>query len=171
MIGNALHHDLVAIKELVFDPCKLNCTQLIAEKQNAEYGAYFISLNELSVRFRVAKITPTKVGHFVTLWERIGIGPTQPYDIAEAVDFYVISTREGNNFGHFIFPKAEMFKQNILSQEGKGGKRGIRVYPIWSETTSPQARKTQKWQLNYFLEIPEDGRIDFERARMLFARK
>jgi hypothetical protein len=37
------------------------------EAESAEYGAYTFELNDLSVRFRVAKITPTKIGQFVTL--------------------------------------------------------------------------------------------------------
>ncbi|RYE38879.1 MAG: MepB domain containing protein, partial [Sphingobacteriales bacterium] len=39
---------------------------------------------------------------------------------------------------------------DILSGNGKNGKRGFRVYPPWDLTENSQARKTQQWQLEYF---------------------
>ena len=107
----------------------------------------------------------------MTLWERIGDGPTQPYDVLDSVDLFVISTREGKNFGQFIFPKSVLSEHDILSSNGKGGKRAIRVYPPWAKTTSGQAQKTQKWQLEHFLEIPQIAPIDFVRAQMYYGLK
>ncbi|WP_261808054.1 MepB family protein [Paenibacillus sp. N3.4] len=125
-------------------------------------------MNALSIRFRVARITPTKLGQFVTLWERIGNGPIQPYDVSDPVDFFVISARKGSAFGQFVFPKAVLCDQDIVSNKGKGGKRAIRVYPPWDNPTSRQAQKTQKWQLEYFLEIPVDTPIDYVRVQKLY---
>ncbi|OOQ93201.1 MepB family protein [Bacillus cereus] len=164
-----IHSDLLATKDLVYSPCRFECSQPRIEAQNAEYGAYVFNLNALSIRFRVAKITPTKVGQFVTLWERSGDGPIQPYDISDSVDLFVISTREGNNFGQFVFPKAVLCNQDIVSNKGEGGKRAIRVYPPWDKTTSRQAQKTQAWQLEYFLEILGNKPIDCVRAQMLYS--
>lgn len=164
-----IHRDLLATKDLVYGPCRLECSQPLIEAQNAEYGAYVFNLNVLSIRFRVAKITPTKVGQFVTLWERIGDGPIQPYDISDPVDLFVISTRKGNNFGQFVFPKAVLCNQDIVSNKGKGGKRAIRVYPPWDKPTSRQAQKTQIWQLEYFLGIPVNTPIDCVRAQTLYS--
>ncbi|PDY86783.1 MepB family protein [Bacillus toyonensis] len=164
-----IHRDLLATKDLVYSLCRFECSQPRIETQNAEYGAYVFNLNALSIRFRVAKITPTKVGQFVTLWERSGDGPIQPYDISDSVDLFVISTREGNNFGQFVFPKAVLCNQDIVSNKGKCGKRAIRVYPPWDKTTSRQAQKTQAWQLEYFLEIPVNRPIDCVRAQMLYS--
>jgi len=164
-----LHSDLLATKGLVYNPCGFECSQPRIEAQNAEYGAYVFNLNALPIRFRVAKITPTKVGQFVTLWERIGDGPVQPYDISDPVDLFVISTRKGNNFGQFVFPKAVLCNRDIVSYKGNGGKRAIRVYPPWDEPTSRQAQKTQIWQLEYFLEIPVNTPIDCVRAKMLYS--
>jgi hypothetical protein len=166
--SETIHSDLLATRELVFSPCRFEFSQPLIEAQNAEYGAYIFKLNTLTVRFRVAKITPTKVGQFVTLWERIGDGAIQPYDISDPVDLFVISTRKGNNFGQFVFPKAVLCDQNIISNKGKGGKRAIRVYPPWDKPTSRQAQKTQKWQIEYFLEIPVNITIDCVRAQMLY---
>jgi hypothetical protein len=167
--SDIIHSDLLATKDLVYNVCGFDCSQPLLEAQNAEYGAYLFHLNSLSIRFRVAKITPTKVGQFVTLWHRIGDGSIQPYDISDPVDFYVISTRNGNNFGQFVFPKQVLFNQNIVSNQGEGGKRAIRVYPPWDKTTSQQAQKTQKWQLDYFLDSPINERIDSDRARLLYS--
>jgi hypothetical protein len=64
---NITHHDLLTAKDLVYNPCRFKCSQPIMEAESAEYGAYTFELNDLSVRFRVAKITPTKIGQFVTL--------------------------------------------------------------------------------------------------------
>ena len=119
------------------------------------------------VRFRVAKTTPTKVGQFVTLWKRVGKGPIQPFDASDDLDLLVVSVRSGPNFGQFVFPKAVLCKQGVMSIHGVGGKRAMRVYPPWDTTTSRQAQKTQAWQLDYFLHVPQTQPIDVERARRL----
>jgi hypothetical protein len=51
----------------------------------------------------------------------------------------------------------------------KGGKRAIRVYPPWDKAESRQAEKTQKWQLEYFVEIPKNRSIDVEKFRSLYS--
>ncbi|MBU3145361.1 MepB family protein [Clostridium sp. CF012] len=167
---DTIHNDLLATKKFVYDWIKFQCSNPAIEVQNTEYGAYVFKLNALLIRFRVAKITPTKVGQFVTLWERIGDGPIQPYDISDPVDLFVVSTRQGNKFGQFIFPKSVLCDKGIVSNKGKGGKRAIRVYPPWDKPTSPQAQKTQAWQLEYFLEIPLNISIDCVRTRMLYSQ-
>ncbi|MFD0679313.1 MULTISPECIES: MepB family protein [unclassified Paenibacillus] len=166
--SDTIHSDLLATRELVYKVCGFECSQPILEAQNAEYGAYLFNMNSMSIRFRAAKITPTKVGQFVTLWQRVGDGSTQPFDGSDPVDFFVISTRQGNNFGQFVFPKTVLFQQNIVSNNGEGGKRAIRVYPPWDKPKSSQALKTQRWQLEYFLDIPINEPINVVRARMLY---
>ena len=61
------HVDLTEAKNVIYKQCGFDFSNLIKEEESSEYGAYFFDLNSLSVRFRVAKITPTKVGQFVTL--------------------------------------------------------------------------------------------------------
>src|ERR1700722_3340127 len=148
---DSIHRDLLATITLVYNPSKLQYSQLEREQESAEYGAYAFKLNGFSIRFRVAKITPTKIGQFVTLWKRLGSGPIQPYDISDSVDFFVISVRKDNHFGQFIFPKSVLCEKSILSTREKEGKRAIRIYPPWDKPTSLQAKKTQMWQLEYFL--------------------
>ncbi len=57
---------------------------------------------------RNSKITPKKVGQFVTFWKRNEKGITQPYRENDRIDFYVITARTENNFGQFVFPKYEI---------------------------------------------------------------
>jgi hypothetical protein len=156
-------------RNYIYNPCGLKCSQPIMEKESAEYGACTFQLDGFAIKFRVAKITPTKIGQFVTLWKRIGNGSTQPYDVSDAFDFFVVSTRRDDYFGQFIFPKSVLRDQSVLSVEGKGGKRGIRVYPPWDITLNRQAQKTQQWQVKYFLEIPKNSEIDRVRAQMLYS--
>ena len=59
-------------------------------------------------------------------------------------------------------------KKHIISSETKGGKRGIRVYPSWVKTINNQALITQKWQLNYFIDLTNKGEIDLELAKNLY---
>jgi hypothetical protein len=157
---DAAHPDLLATMHLVYGPNKFECSGFQRETESTEYGASEFQLNGRKVKFRVAKTTPTKVGQFVTLWKRIGNGPIQPYDIADPVDLFVISTRKNNNFGQFVFPRSILYEQDILSKEGKGGKRAMRVYPPWDMNLNRQAEKTQQWQIKYFLEILENKSVD-----------
>ncbi|MFV5685553.1 MepB family protein [Flavobacterium sp. GB2R13] len=171
MLTTAIPNTLLETKTLVFDPCGFELTNPLLEKESKEYSAYQFELNALKILFRVAKITPTKVGQFVTVWKRIGKGPIQPFDLSDNIDFFIINTRSGNHFGQFVFPKSVLSQQGILNTDLKEGKRAIRVYPPWDTTTNEQAQKTQKWQLDYFLEIPLEKPIDLNRAKLLYSQE
>lgn len=163
--------DLSLIQQQVFNVCDFTYTEPIQEIESAEYNACYFTLNNLQVRFRTAKITPTKTGQFVTLWKRQTTGIIAPFDAADLVDLVIISVRKEHQFGQFVFPKSVLCKQGILTFNGKEGKRGFRVYPPWDETTNKQAIKTQNWQLNYFLEVLNNKVTDFERAMRLYSRR
>lgn len=164
-----IHHDLLAAKALIYDLCHFKCTQPLIETENYEYGVYTFQLNNFFIKFRVAKITPTKMWQFVTLWKRTGDGSIQPYDISDPVDFFIISTRKDNHFGQFVFPKSILCKHDVISVEGNGGKRAIRVYPPWENNLNKQAEKTQKWQIEYFLDLLQNSPIDYDRSQMLYS--
>lgn len=150
---NVAHPDLLAAQKSVYDPMGLTCSKLMPEAESREYGACTFEINNKTIKFRVAKITPTKIGQFVTFWKRIGDGPIMPYDIADPVDLFIVSVRSGQKLGQFIFPKNILCQKGFVSKVGIGGKRAMRVYPPWDITNSPQAKKTQAWQLMYFFEI------------------
>jgi len=159
-MNNRLPQDFMTIQNDILQVHGLCCIDVQAEAESQEYGALSFQINGLSVRFRTAKITPTKVGQFVTLWKRIGNGPIMPFDIADHIDFFMVTVRQANDFGLFLFPKTVLLAKDIISQNGKGGKRAIRVYPSWDITESKQARTTQAWQLRYFLHIQQNGLFD-----------
>ncbi|MEV5106560.1 MepB family protein [Streptomyces massasporeus] len=162
------HRDLLAAKELLYDPCGFTCSQPVAEAESAEYAAHAFTVNGLAVRFRVAKTTPTKAGQFVTVWKRSPGGPIQPYDATDPVDLFVISSRDDQHFGQFVFSMDVLRRQGVVSVDGSGGKRAFRVYPPWVTTTSPQARTAQAWQADHFLHLHCDRPADTARAQLLY---
>lgn len=166
--SNTIHADLSFAKGMVYDKCDFELMQLKAESESAEYGAYTFRINNLSVKFRVAKTTPKKTGQFVAIWKRNQKGITEPFSISDDLDLVVISTRTLENFGQFIFPKSVLFDKGIISGNNKEGKRGIRVYPPWDKAPNRQAERTQKWQLEYFMEIANDNSADLNRTKALF---
>jgi hypothetical protein len=163
------HPELARVQALVHQPAGLTLTDLQVEAESAEYGAARFMLDGRAVRFRVARITPTKTGQFVTLWKRIDGGGIQPFDAADIDQLFVVTVRKGEDFGHFVFPKAALRRHDVIAQDGRGGKRAMRVYPPWDRPASRQAERSQQWQATYFLAIPGDGRIDTARAASLYA--
>ena len=145
--------NLNQIKTEIYDKCALGISSFQTEEESKAYDACRYQLNGLNILSRNAKITPKKVGQFVTFWKRKGNGPIEPFDENDQIDFYTVNVRTENNFGQFVFPKSELTKRGIISTEKKEGKRGFRVYPNWDIVKSKQAERTQKWQLNYFYEI------------------
>jgi hypothetical protein len=166
-----VHPDLLAAQKFAYEPHGLSIDKLKREAESQEYGAFELEMNNLRIKFRVAKITPTKIGQFVTLWKRIGMGPIQPYDREDPVDLFVVSVRRGERFGQFVFPKEVLCEKDIVSKEGKGGKRAMRVYPPWDIPDNRQAEKTQKWQLLYFFEIRPNQSVDTALIQKLFLAK
>ncbi|MFE5813284.1 MepB family protein [Streptomyces sp. NPDC056479] len=163
-----LHGDLLAAKTLVYDPSGFACAQPVPEPKSAEYAAHGFTLDGLSVRFRVAKTTPTKVGQFVTVWQRSKEGPIRPFDAEDGVDLFVISSRDSGHFGQFVFPREVLCRRGIVSRNGSGGKRGFRVYPPWVTTANRQAHGSQAWQVNYFLYLGQAEPVDVARAKALY---
>ncbi|WGG53293.1 MepB family protein [Rugamonas sp. DEMB1] len=141
------------------------------EAESAEYGACRLGLAGLSVAFRVAKTTPTKIGQFVTIWKR----PTPqaeiaPLDGADGVDVVVVSVAEagpGGRHGQFVFDREVLLAKGVMSRGGVGGKRALRVYPPWTVPLAKDAIRTQQWQLRHFLPLRADGGADPARLRAL----
>ena len=171
IIENSLYSELKVVKELIYDKYSFELTNLKLNSEGVEYGACSFKLDGHRIEHRVSKITPTKTGQFVTIWKRNSKGLTEPFDILDDIDFVVITSKCEGNIGQFIFPKSVLADKGIISQNGKNGKRGIRVYPPWDSTTNSQAEKTQKWQTKYFVIVKNDNSIDFDLARKLFDHK
>jgi len=161
-----INSDLLVAQKLAYEPSGFSLKNLVQEAESQEYGACDFEINNKIIKFRVAKITPTKIGQFVTFWKRIGNGPIVPYDLADHADLFVVSVHSADHFGQFVFPKNMLYEKGFISKDGKGGKRAMRVYPPWDITDSPQAKKTQAWQLLYFFEIQPT--IDTALVKKLF---
>lgn len=163
---DSLPKELIIAKESIYDSCGFECTQPQQETESSDYDAFLFQLNQKHICYRLAKITPTKTGQFVTLWKRNKSGIIEPFDFSDAIDFVIVSVRKENLLGQFVFPKAVLLEKGIFSTAAKEGKRATRVYPPWDETTSKQAQKTQQWQLHYFHQITPD--LDLDKFKVLF---
>ena len=161
--------DLHVIEKRIFEASGFEYTPANFDAESADYRACSFSVEGRSIKYRLAKITPTKNGQFVTIWKRKPNGPIQPFDLSDEIDFVVVTVKTKSDLGLFIFPKEALIKHGIFSVRSKGGKRAIRVYPPWDEAESKQAEKTQKWQLEYFLDMPNNKSIDATRCKLLFS--
>ena len=162
MATESFQTDLQLAEKLLYNECGFQLQNLIWNSESENYGACSFELNDKLIQYRVANITPTKIGQFVAIWKRNNKGITAPFDVADSLDFMIVSVRDSENFGQFIFPKSVLVSKGIISQNEKGGKRGIRVYAPWDKPTNKQAMQTQAWQVNYFVEIKENSHLDLE---------
>jgi hypothetical protein len=168
-MDNLLSADLIILQEILITKLNLTICNLKIEKESKEYGACTFDINGLKVLYREAKITPTKIGQFVTIWKRNNEGITEPFNVNDDIDLVVISCRNGKQFGQFVFPKTILGDKKIFTKNNIEGKRGIRVYPPWDIAMNKQAIQTQVWQLEYFLEMATT--LDIDRATKLYAIK
>lgn len=155
-----LPNDLIIAKDILLSNAHFYCSQPVPESESGEYSAHRFEINKLKICYRLAKVTPTKTGQFVTLWKRNIKGTIEPFDQYDEIDLVIISVRKEKELGQFIFPKSILLEKGVFSTNKKEGKRAIRVYPPWSETSSKQAQQSQKWQLQYFFEVlPEKANL------------
>lgn len=164
------NNEFLYLKETVFDHLKIDIRHTEIEKESSDYGALEFSLNESPCKFRVGKITPTKPGFFVTLWKRSSDGVTMPHDETDPYLYYFFSVKNEDCRGVFIFPKQILILKGILSSSQKEGKRGFRLYAPWSKTQNAQAKKTQSWQKDFYIDISNPSKInDAELSILLLA--
>lgn len=145
--------NLNQIKTDIYDKCGLELSGFKWEPESKEYHACRFVLSGRNILSRTAKITPKKVGQFVTCWKRNENGMIEPFNETDQLDFYAVNVQTERKFGQFVFPKSILIRKGIISTEKKAGKRAFRVYPNWDVAKNKQAERTQKWQLDYFYEI------------------
>lgn len=166
---NSVHIDLGMVQTLVYNECDFKLSKLQRNLESINYGACSYNLNGHSIEHRVSRITPLKTGQFVAIWKRNKKGFTEPFSITDSLEFMMITSRSGSDFGQFVFPKRVLAHKGIISGNGNIGKRGMRVYPPWDHTTSKQAEETQCWQIKYFLPISLNKPINLNFAKELFS--
>lgn len=158
---------LLQVKEKVYDKIEFELSDFEIEPESKEYDACQFQLNGLNIVCRRAKVTPKKVGQFVTFWKRKGSGVIEPFNETDRIDFFIVNVLTDNRLGQFVFPKSVLIKKGIISTDAKEGKRGFRVYPKWDVTGNKQAEITQSWQLNYFYELGE--KVNLKRVIELYS--
>ncbi|MBO9658585.1 MAG: MepB family protein, partial [Chitinophagaceae bacterium] len=152
--------DLDLVSKALYCQAGMAFSQLSVQKEGRAYAACTFKLNGKKVQHRSAKITPTKQGLFVTIWKRNKEGLTAPLDAADYFDLLLITCSQSGKTGQFIFPKSILIDQKVISVKDKGGRRGMRVYPPWEKPDNEQARKTQAWQADHFIDLDDPDALE-----------
>ena len=160
---------LQQISDQIFKLCNFQISNFEIEAESKEYHACRFRLNGRTIISRNAKITPKKMGQFVTFWKRIGSDPIQPFSATDPFDLFSVTVQTQSKCGQFVFPKSILIKKGILTSATKEGKRAFRVYPPWDSPKSKQAIQTQQWQLTYFYQVGET--TDVKKVIELYAAK
>ncbi|TGK10667.1 MepB protein [Leptospira selangorensis] len=155
---------LMKVNLLFSENCNIEIKNFRIEKESSDYNAAFFDLNKKQTVFRLAKITPKKIGLFVTLWKRDKKGITIPFHKNDDIDLIIIEVRKLNRIGHFVFNKSLLVENGIITSK-KEGKRGFRIYPPWETPSSRQAILSQSWQSRYFFEHKKMNMDDSARLR------
>lgn len=152
--------------------------------ESSKYEALVFSLDDKNIVYRKGKVTPDRPGAFLAVWQRpslenlVGNKPiplksnTLDYLFVQVKSHSSVTTNDSlvksSMYGMFIFPVSLLIDKGIVSSTNKRGKTGFRVFPPWSDDRgvdgtkvfSESGKKTQRWQLPYFLDIDDDGLID-----------
>lgn len=148
---------LEQIQNSVFSKLGLVISNLQPDSECEEYLGYNFKLNQFNIKFRKAKITPKKIGQFVTLWKRNPESrQTEPFTSEDPFHFYIILCEYDKRSGFFFFPRQILIQKNILTILYKIGKRGFRVYPDWDAPNNKQASKNQNWQKDFFIKFSNE---------------
>jgi len=149
--------------------------------ENGKYEALIFSLNDREIVYRKGNVTPDRPGAFLSVWQRPALDngkgnkpiPLTPNEL----DYLFVQVSSDSNNGMFIFPEAILEEKGIITSATKKGKTGFRVFPPWSQDRgvvgtkvfSESGKKTQRWQLPYFIQIGEDGYIDADKLKQIFS--
>jgi hypothetical protein len=158
--------------------------ELDSVPESVKYEALVFSLDNKNIVYRKGRVTPDRPGAYLAIWQRPyspNMNGSKPIPIrCNEIDYlFVQVTRhcggidneesiQDSNSGIFIFPVSLLIEKGIVSSEKSRGKTGFRVFPPWSQDRgvvgtkvfSDSGKKTQRWQLPYFLTIDENGLID-----------
>lgn len=148
---------------------KITSLQVESQPESAAYDAYLVKINGVTILFRTARITPKKQGLFVAIWKRASNTTTEPYALEDEIDLLIIATNVESHVGIFVLPRSALAKHRIFSNNGTGGKRGMRVYTPHDIPINDQARNTQQWQVPYFVDLSPHTPLNKERLLALYS--
>jgi len=114
-----MNSELTEIKNEICNICKLLIFEFENEPESLEYDACRFELNRLKIICRNAKVTPKKIGQFVTFWKRNGNGPNEPFNEIEKIDFYTVNVRTEKNSDNLFSPIYFDKKRNNLNGQKK----------------------------------------------------
>lgn len=173
----------------IFEPIGYKLTNEIEVDpvpKNSKYCALKFSLNNKKIIYRNAKVTPDRPGAFVTIWQRPSSSSlnNKPISLNSIdLDYLFIRVKENSDDnskeGIFIFPTSILIKKKLVLCEGSNGKTGFRVFPPWSadrggigmKVFSASGKKTQSWQLPFFVEIDNGSVVDSNILSRIFTNK
>lgn len=161
--------EIVKIESLILTAYGFGITNATKDQECDEYFGCNFLVGSKHMKFRKAKLTPKKLGQFVTLWKRDAKGKTVPYDMDDDFEFYIILTEYAHHSGFFVFPKEILASMGILTSCVRAGKRGFRVYPEWDVPTSSQGIKTKNWQTEYFIEMNKEKKTEDKLQKIFLA--
>lgn len=136
------------------------------ENQNSDYEGFLLQINNHVYRTRLAKLTPKKKGYFVAVWEKDPTGTNQAYNYEESPEKLIVSIINGEKRGQFIFPKDVLLTYGVLKNSKQKGKMALRVYPSWITDLNETAKKTQAWQVLYFIDLSD--RYEIEKLKEMY---
>lgn len=164
-------NEIEKLDNLIFKTLNYHLSEIDPDKESEEYIGFNFRINCIKIKFRKSKLTPKKIGQFVTFWKRDQDKKTVPFDVNDDFDFYIILMEENENAGIFIFSKSILEKQDLISSQLKTGKRGFRVYSDWQFPISKQAEKTKLWQTRYFINFSDTENSILEKFETILNSK
>ncbi len=187
MKNNSYSDELESLLIKEFIPAGYSITKKIeldAVPESSKYEALVFGLDEKNVVYRKGKVTPDRPGAYLAVWQRPSsptLNGNKPIPLkSNELDYLFVRVQEQSSvtsteasmnnpqYGIFIFPVSLLIEKGIVSSVNSKGKTGFRVFPPWShdrgvvgtKVFSESGKRTQRWQLPYFIEINENGLID-----------
>ena len=159
--------EIARIERAIFKKLNLYISNVQEDKEYAAYSGYNFQFSGMNIKFREAKTTPGKIGKFVTLWKRNASGETEPFNVEDNYNFYIITAENENQSGFFCFPKSVLTEKQLLTVGNKTGKRDFRVYTDW-DIPENQAIKTRQWQSDFFIDLNKLEDVIIEKWQQIF---
>jgi len=161
--------------------CITENVELDIVPENSKYHALTFAINKFKIVYRKGNVTPDRPGAFLAIWQRPTCDKSnnnKPIPLtSNELDYLFIHVESDSQQGMFIFPISLLIKQGIVSSSVKKGKTGFRIFPPWSEDRgvvgtkvfSESGKKTQRWQIPYFIEMDNEGNLDSGQLNNIFS--